>query len=66
LLLAAALRPDDFFAAGFALLFEGLAFAVLLALEAPLFDGLFFAVVFALDFAVLLAAISRLPFGPGA
>jgi hypothetical protein len=70
LLFAAALRPDDFFAAGLAVLFG----ALLLAFDALLFDApplaaLAFELLleetpFDPDFAELFAAISRLPFGP--
>jgi hypothetical protein len=72
LLFAAALRPDDFFAADLVVLFD----ALLLVFEALLFDAPplaapAFELLFALeeapfdpDFAELFAAISRLPFGP--
>ena len=72
MLFAAALRPDDFFAADLVVLFD----ALLLVFEALLFDAPplaapAFELLFALDeapfdpdFAELFAAISRLPFGP--
>jgi hypothetical protein len=63
LLFAAALRPADFLGADFVLLFAVLPFDALLLAALP-FDALFLLAAFDPDFAVLLAAISRLPFGP--
>jgi len=72
LLFAAVLRPADFFAGALLLLFEALVLvfdALVFAVLLLPFEGLLlppFDAPFDPDFAVLLAAISRLPFGLGA